>query len=287
MRRNQGRVLWPALLIALPALTALTFAASARLRGSTPADAEIGRSQSSANRARVKQAAYVRRSNLSPKLVWHLNALGDRLEKPGRERLSVTGTLSRATDSQMEEVTAVFEFPDRLRLTRHKGNQTRVITFDGEQAKASEQPLDTVERDLLETLVYGSAEHFFSTQMQGQATRFLGSRFRIDDGLSPDYDGPYYDVYKVADQIKTSLEPREQLRLYYLNSETLLLERACYELSRNGSTVKVEEHIGGWTREQGQQVPRRIERFENGESVFVLTVRTVGLSARANDGSFQ
>lgn len=286
MTRNHRKVFWPALLIALPVLTALTFAASARLRGSTPADPKIDSTQSSANRARIKQVAYVRRSNLSPKLVRHLNALGERLEKPGKERLSVTGTLSRGAASQTQEVTAVFEFPDRLRLTTQTVNQSRVITFNEGQAKAAEKQLDEAERDLIETLVYGSAEHFFATQMQGQATRFLGSHFRLDDGSRTDYDGPYYDIYKVAEQIQTGDESRERLKLYYFNSETLLLERVSYEIERAGATVKVEERFSGWTKEQGQQIAQRIERIENGEQVFVFTVRTASLSARANDGVF-
>jgi len=66
----------------------------------------------------------------------------------------------------------------------------------------------------------------------------------------------------------------------------LLLERVRYEINRNGSAVKVEERLGDWTREQGQQVARRVERLENGESVFVLTVSTAGLSARVADGVF-
>jgi hypothetical protein len=275
MKNNRRRVLWLTLLIALPVLTALTFVASSKL-GSTNA---------AVSKAKMKRAAYVRRAYLSPKLNWHLNALGDRLEKPGRERLSVTATLSRA-GAQAEEVTAVFEFPDRLRLARQKGGQARVIAFDGEQVKTVGNPLDEAEQDLLETLVYGSAEHFFDTQMQGMATRFLGSRFRLDDGSSPDYSGPYYDVYKVGDQVKTAGGPREQLKLYYFNSDTLLLERVVYEINRNGSTVKVEERLGDWTREQGQQVARRIERFENGEPVFVLTIGAAQLSARSDDGVF-
>lgn len=234
----------------------------------------------------AKRSEHVRRSLLSPKLVWHLNALGDRLEKPGRERLSITGTLSRAKDGQTEEVNAVWEFPERLRLTTRKGNESRVLTFDGKQAKSGANPLDIADRNLLETLVYGSAEHFFAAQMQGRATRFLASRLRLDDGSTADYDGPYYEVYKVAEQIQTSADQREQVRLYYFNSETLLLERVRYEINRNGSTVKVEERLGGWTREQGQHVARRIERIENGESVFVLTVRTAGFSRRAEDGMF-
>ncbi len=141
--------------------------------------------------------------------------MGDRLEKPGRERLSVTATLSRA-DSQAEEVMAVWEFPDRLRLTRQKGNQTRVITFDGDEAKAAENSLDTAEQDLIETLVNGTAEHFFDTQMQGMATRLLGSRFRMDDGSSADYSGPYYDVYKVADRV---IPDKDDYRSYSPESE--------------------------------------------------------------------
>jgi hypothetical protein len=285
MRRNRQRVFWPALLIAIVGLMAMTFVASGRLRGPGTTTTQTNSGQNASGRNNLKRAAYVRPGNLSPKLIWHLKAMGDRLEKPGRERLSVSGTLSRA-DAKAEEVTALWEFPDRLRLTRQKGNQARVIAFDGEQVKAGGNPLDEAEQDLIETLVYGSAEHFFETQMQGMATRLLGSRFRLDDGSSADYTGPYYDVYKVADQINTSPDRREQIKLYYFNSDTLLLERVVYEINRNGSTVKVEERLGDWTREQGQQVARRIERFENGESVFVLTIGAAHLSARADDGAF-
>ncbi|MEN3325937.1 MAG: hypothetical protein V7638_744 [Acidobacteriota bacterium] len=141
MTRNRRRVFWPALLIALSGLTAVTFVVSGKLRGSKTTDTKTTNSQNASDRAKLKRAAYVRRGNLSPKLIWHLSALGDRLEKPGRERLSVRGALSRA-DSPAEEVTAVWEFPDRLRLTRQKGNQTRVIAFDGEQVKAGGNSLD-------------------------------------------------------------------------------------------------------------------------------------------------
>ena len=278
MKRNH-RVPWLVLGIACLVFTALTFAASGKLRDLAASNAKI----TTAGRASVERTAYVRRSNLSPKLVSHLNALGDRLEKPGRERLNLTGTLSRANDSQIQEVVAVFEFPERLRLTMQKGSQTRVISFDGEHAKAEGSSFNAEEEDLIETLVYGSAEHFFNTQMQGMATRLLGSRFLLHRGSTADYNDPYYDVYKVADQVKTSHDQREQLKLYYFNSDTLLLERVTYEINRNGATVKVEERLGDWTREEGQQVARRIERLENGDSVFVFTVRTVRLSPHAED----
>ncbi len=285
MTIKRKSLFWPALLVALLVVAALTFTASGKLRRANRTNSNT-RSQSAPGPARTKHGAYIRASALSPKLVWHLKAMGDRLEKPGRERLSVTGTLTRANDSQTNAIVAVSEFPDRLRLTMQKGAEIRVITFDGYRAEAAMPSVDTAEQDLIETLVYGTAEHFFDTQMQGMAMRFLGSRFRLDDGSSADYSGPYFDVYKVADRVNTSAEQGERIKLYYFNSETLLLERVTYEINRNGSTVKVEERLGDWTKEEGQQVARRIERFENGESVFVLTVRTARFSARADDGVF-
>jgi hypothetical protein len=105
-------------------------------------------------------------------LVWHLKAMGDRLEKPGTERLTLTGTLTRTNDPQTQAIVAVLEFPDRLRLTIQKGAENRVITFDKEQPKAAANSLNTADGDVVETLVYDTAEHFFATQMQGMATRF-------------------------------------------------------------------------------------------------------------------
>jgi len=286
MRKSRQKILWPALLAALLVLTAITFAASSKYRHPMSTHMVTATSQNQPNPVRAKRRDYLQRSLLSPRLVWNLKALGDRLERPGKERLSVTGTLRRSEDSQAEEVIAVFEFPDRFRLTIQRGHQTRVITFDGEQAKATGNPIDTGERDLLDTLLYGTAEHFFMTQTQGQATRFLGARFRMDDGSSANYSGPYYDIYQVADQIKTSASEREQNKLYYFNSATLLLERVAYEITRDGSAVRVEETTSNWGQEQGQQVARRIERFENGVSVFVLTVRQAGFGPRFDDGIF-
>src|SRR5215510_4371359 len=117
MRKNRRRVLWPSLLIALLVLTALTFAASSKLRSANTTDSKAS-SQPAPGPRKVKRGAYIRPGTLTPKLVWHLKAMGDRLEKPGKERLSLTGTLTRTNDSQTEEVTAVGEFPDRLRLTK-------------------------------------------------------------------------------------------------------------------------------------------------------------------------
>jgi hypothetical protein len=222
---------------------------------------------------------YVSRGLLSSRLASNLNALGNRLEKPGKERLTLMGILR--TGGETREFAATLEFPDKLRLAVN-GPQSRVIAFDGEQTAVSAAADDL---DLIETLAYDSAEHFFAAQMQGKAMRFLGARFRTDDGSALDYSGPYFDIYKIADRIQASGQERPG-KLYHFNSETLLLERVTYVINRGGAEISVETRLSDWRGVEGQQVARRIERFENGRSVFVLTVGSVQFGGRADDGSF-
>ena len=280
MKKNTKKKVWFALLVLALSLSAITFATARILRHET---ADIKPSQNPASVTRSNRNAYVRRVQMSPRLAMNLNALGNRLEKPGQERLSLVGTWRVVGAVQPRDFAATLEFPDRLRLNVG-GPQNRVITFDGQQTKASQIPAAD-ELDLIETLAYDSAEHFFAAQMQGNATRFLGSRFRTDDGSTPDYDGPYFDIYKIADHIKTS-EQERAAKLYYFNSETLLLERVTYDVNRGGSEINVETKLSDWRVVDGQQVARRIERLENGKSVFVLTIRSAGLGRRADDGIF-
>jgi len=278
MKKNTKTKVWFALLVLALSLSAITFA-TARILGHETTETKRVVSQSPSNITRSNRNVYVRRAQLSPRLAMNLNVLGNRLEKPGQERLALVGTWRVAGAVQPREFAATLEFPDKLRLNVG-GPENRVITFDGQQTKGTADDLD-----LVETLAYDSAEHFFAAQMQGNAMRFLGSRFRTDDGSTPDYDGPYFDIYKIADHIKTS-EQERAAKLYYFNSETLLLERVTYAINRGGSEINVETKLSDWRVVDGQQVARRIERLENGKSVFVLTIRSAGLGRRADDGIF-
>lgn len=278
MKKNTKTKVWFALLVLALSLSAITFATARILRHETTETKRVV-SQNPSNVTRSNRNVYVRRAQLSPRLAMNLNALGNRLEKPGQERLALVGTWRVAGAAQPREFAATLEFPDKLRLNVG-GPENRVITFDGQQTNGTADDLD-----LVETLAYDSAEHFFAAQMQGNAMRFLGSRFRTDDGSTPDYDGPYFDIYKIADHIKTS-EQERAAKLYYFNSETLLLERVTYEVNRGGSEINVETKLSDWRVVDGQQVARRIERLENGKSVFVLTIRSAGLGRRADDGIF-
>ena len=65
---------------------------------------------------------YLQRGGIWPQLHSALDAYGDRLEKPGKERVTALGTISNAdtTASEKVPVRLVFEFPDKLRIEKQK-----------------------------------------------------------------------------------------------------------------------------------------------------------------------
>ena len=227
------------------------------------------------------RSKYVRRATLRPKLGWALSQLGDRLERPGKERTAVAGTVRFGNDPTANPLILLNEFPDRVRASLTQGSNARTLVFDGNRVRAA-SPLNQVDEALLETLVYDSSEHFFWSQTQQQATRFIGSRIRTDDGSTQDYTGPYYEVYQLTDVVK--IGPIEQLRskFYYFNSETLLLERVLYQ----DRASRVEVRLGDWRSVNDQQLPHRIERIEDGVSAFVFSLGSINIAPRQDDSLF-
>jgi hypothetical protein len=232
------------------------------------------------------QTDYVRPAQLWPELRAALVAAGDRTANPGKERLTVTGTLQHANDVAMP-LTMIGEYPGHLRLAWQDGTRSHVIVFDEHTADtAAIARLDQFERALVETLSYDTTEHFFAGQMRGVAIRSLGSRFRLDDGTADSYADSVYDVYQITEEVKLRGEVGQQAKLYYFNSDTLLLERVRYETERAGAPVRVEVLMSNWQMVQGQQVPMRIVRTENGQPVLTFTVTAATISPGVADGSF-
>jgi hypothetical protein len=89
MTNKRKSVLWPVLLIGMLVLSAFALAATGKLRAKATA-AKPATAQS-LNPVGRNGKGYILRGRLSPKLIWHLKALGDRLEKPGKERLALSG----------------------------------------------------------------------------------------------------------------------------------------------------------------------------------------------------
>jgi hypothetical protein len=139
--------------------------------------------------------------------------------------------------------------------------------------------VDFLKRELL---------YFFSSQMQGVATRALGHRFRLDDGESGAYSGPFYDIYQIDDRIKVGNQYHEQSKLFYINSDTKLFERIRYRGNADEKDSDVEVRLSGWRKAAGsQQIPETIERLENNQRVLVLNLSSAESRSRVDDGIFK
>ncbi|HEV2798903.1 MAG TPA: hypothetical protein VGW12_00300 [Pyrinomonadaceae bacterium] len=267
------------------ALTAIADVTSGSMKDTPDGRANAPIQKESSSVVEATEIEYVAPSHLWPELRRLLKASGDRLEQPGKERLTLAGILTHAGDPESVPVTLVREFPNRLRLTMQGEARPRVVIFNGHGA-ARFVRLEETDADLVETFLNDSDEHFFQRQMEGAATRSLGSRFRLDDGTTQDYAGPYYDIYQLSDEVRGRGEARQIVKLYYFNSDTLLLERVEYETVRNGVPVRVTVLLDKWQKVEGQQVPTKIVRTENGTPVATLDISSVSVGSRSDDGLF-
>lgn len=223
---------------------------------------------------------------MRPQLSAALRALGDRIEKPGKERLTLSGVLQRTGDTQATPFVAIYQQPGRLRFQDAQGLSARTITFNGQRAEKLGGSLTAEEEALVETLVYDTPEGFFSGQMEGAATRFLGPRFSADDGAAEDYGGPYYDIYQMADRVKVTGDILARPKLFLFNSDTQLLELVRYQVGAGGMITDVEVRLGDWQKTEDQMIPRRIVRLENNEPVLSLIITAVAFSPGVEDGLF-
>jgi hypothetical protein len=281
------RKLFRPLVLLLALTTAVLAVASIRkLRGpgATPTKARSGQNRIAT--PSLNDHSYVRFAQLPAPLRWHLKQFGDRITAPGKERITITGMIKRAGDSRFLPIHLTLEFPDRVRLTVQDGIQQRTIAFNGQTATGVGDALTNSERDIIESLVYDTEEHFLLSQTQGAGTRVLGQRFRADDGTTPNYTGPYYDLYEVTDQVNSGSGPRIQRKTFYFDSTSLLLAKVRYQLLRDGATVDVETQISEWQKREGQQIARRILRLENNQPVLTLTINAVAIGRRIDDESF-
>ncbi|MCA1568251.1 MAG: hypothetical protein LC803_21925 [Acidobacteria bacterium] len=226
---------------------------------------------------------YLRRGRLGPRLRPALEVMGDRLEKPGKERLVMTGMLTRAADSSPTGFTLVREFPDRLRLETQDGGQRHVSIYHGRAAGQGSR--SSREADDIETLFFDTAERLFTAHAGGAAMRHLGDNFRLDgDASALDTS---YSLYEITEDVNTGgAHPRQRTKIYALNSVTLLLERVRYETARDGETVRVEVRLGNWERRQGQMLPLRVERRENDAVIFSLDITSATVGPGLEDGTF-
>lgn len=221
-----------------------------------------------------------------------LRIMGDRLQVVGRERLDLVGVLTRSGQSAVA-VHILWEFPGKVRIEKRLGTEAdpakdELLVYDGAGNLLKRGDTAALaDQDLIEMLVHDSVEGFFVGKLQGFATRFLGSRYhRVDD--EGNAVGPDYDIYEMINEVRVPGRPLRQRKLYYFNSDTALLERVRYRLSaeRRRGAVKVLVEVSDWGEVEGQLIPGKVVRYEDGVEVVKLEIQEAGVGAAAEDGSF-
>ena len=210
----------------------------------------------------------------------NVRVLGDRISVEGKERMVLAG---QVTDGQGQKAAGqiVYELPGMVRLDQ-AGADARVLRFDGAGLSRDAGDLSTADRGLLEALAYDTPEAFLDAPRTGGALRFLGSGFRADDGTAENYKGPWFDVYELSVTVRTADRPERRQKHFWFDSLTGLLQQVRY---RAAGDTAVETQFS-WLEVDGQQVPGRIDRTEDGKAVFSFQTSTVTFGPKVDDGAF-
>jgi len=205
------------------------------------------------------------------------------MEKPGKERLVMTGVIRRGNDEHPFRL--ITEYPDKMRL-EETGGQPSTLVFNGNGSGKSGGSLSQEDEDLIECLAFDSIDHLFSAEVKGVGLRSLGEHFRLDNGKTTGYGDGYYDIYVLSDMIDNGRSSYNRNRLYYINSDTLSLSQVAYDYEKSGVETHVEARLGNWRKENGQLIPHSITRFENGKQVIQFVITGVSIGPGAKDGAF-
>ena len=232
--------------------------------------------------AKLPQSAYLTPTALPPDAQGYLKVLGNRLQVAGNERITLIGTTTDKRGTGTAQLVA--QLPGNVRLDRQTAPGSALVYVVGTGVSNSSS-LPQEDLDVLESLAADTHEAFLYGFTQQLGHRLLGARFRTDDGKTPDYQGPYYDIYEATGPNPAANNALRQ-KWYFFDSGTHLLVKTRYLVKRSGTDVAVESQYSNWTNQNGQQFPGQIVRTENGAAVFTFKVAKGAVGAAANDGLF-
>lgn len=204
--------------------------------------------------------------------------IGQRFLKLGREETLITGTLTIGNNNHTVSISR----------QRNDGGESLSIALDGqptsliwnreEGAKSASLPATGEIRAMIERIALDSPDQFILAQLRGASYRTVAQRV-VPQGAGEieDYEGPAWDVVRVGEPDSTGeAKPQSAWRLYYLNSDTGLIERIMSE--ENGDIVTAE--IAGWTEQGGELFPTQIVWLVGGQKVMELVFNNVSFFAR-------
>jgi hypothetical protein len=202
-------------------------------------------------------------------------ALGQRLQKPGKERITALGKISYPGDTpqQAEPVRITWQYPLKMRLDR--GGNSLTLDRNNPEHPALE---DAKTSKTVQTLLEDSTEGLFAMQKKGVSRRFMGSGFSLEGASASD---PSIDIVVIS--YADVFQRREPiLKSYWFNSRTKLLGVVTYTSPAGVLTHVV---IDDWREVEGEMIPFRIERWENNKLAMRLHLDSATVSAGTEDSA--
>jgi len=201
-------------------------------------------------------------------------ALGRRLQKPGKCKISAAGTLTRqdTLGQRTESIRITWQYPMKIKLEQAGST----LVFDRHNPAPS-VTADPTAANILQVLLEDSVEGLFALHQSGAVRRYLGSGFKLEGSKESD---PGVDVlllsYPDIFQKKKVIQ-----KAYWFDSHTKLLGVVGYTSS---SGIPTHIVIEDWRDVGGEKVPFRIERWENNKRVLQINLESAAVLDGAEDG---
>jgi hypothetical protein len=215
---------------------------------------------------------YYSDSSVPSHFVAPFRALGDRLKKPGKERLALAGTLTDINGTSPVEIQ--MEKGGKLRVDV-TGQPSRGLIVNG---KDTSKPLGIDDAALVQGLLEDSSEALMESLANGRAYRFIGLRYRAENGK-------LCDLYDFAAPGRGS-QLATVIKRYCFDSTTRLLSYVEYASGSPSSSPLIRTTFSDWRTVDGQAVAVRVVRTEGVRSIFTFQANTVAVRAKATDTTF-
>lgn len=221
--------------------------------------------------------------NVPSALQAHSTALGDRVLVEGKEKTVLDGKFSDENGKE-SAVRLTLQFPDLVRLEGPTKDGPPPLTFDGK----TRLPRAThIEEALLETLTSDTAEGMMASIQEGAAVELVARRVMPEASRHRNEMLPVCDIFEVSGPVRSSATTVERLKRYFFDSETGLLVSTQYFDEAFSPPMGVETRFSDWRRFDGSAYPGRIERLENGRTVFSFDVKAITASPKQDPASFR
>ena len=271
MSKKQKRIFWPALLVIL-ATSGVLGAWALRTRANSAAK-EPGALAASDTNSKSQPMAMPpgtrpapRNLSMQPEAFKMGRKLGKRFLSLRREVSVMIGTLTIGTERQHIQM---------YRRQNDHGESVEVLIGNGplasswsdtEGSRVSDRAASENERVVIERLALDSIDQFVLAQLRGASYRTIARNVMpAEAGGADNYSGPVWDIIRIDDpEQDPQKRPLSTWRLYYVNSETGLIDKVVSEPRGE----RIETNFSSWIEQAGEKLPTRITWIRSGQKIM-------------------